>query len=370
MDKILYVVGSDPTDKRSWSGICYSCLEQLNRHYQVEQLVVSLNTIEKTGEFILKVLNKCIGRKYSASKSILFSKILGARLNKILLNKSPKEYKAIFLIGSHLGAYIRTHIPIYYYTDATFRQMIGYYPGFKDQKKSGDILQSLTFKNSTWNMLASDWARKGAIKYYNVDPKKCFVGKFGANVDTSKFSHKPEKEVRNLLFVGVDWERKGGDIAVDCMRNLKTIDPEHKYMLHLVGVKPPYEITDDNITVYGFLNRNIPEQQNLLISLREKADLFLLPTKAECAGIVFCESSAYGIPSVTFDTGGIGSYVIDGENGFKLPLGASGKDFANCIVEIFNSSTQLDYMKKRAVEMYKDDMNWDHLGNLIKSTIG
>lgn len=370
MDKILYIVGNDPTDKRSWSGICYSCLEQLKKHYEVETLVISQNPIEKVGELLLKILYKSLGKTYSTSRSLFFSKRLCSRMNKILANKSKDDYKAIFLIGSHLGAFIKTNIPILYYTDATYRQMIGYYPGFKDQKESGDKLQNLTFKNTTWDMLASDWARNGAIKYYNVDPKKCFVGKFGANVDTSKFSHRSEKDVRNLLFVGVDWKRKGGDVAVECMRYLKDIDPSHKYMLHLVGVKPPYEIIDDNITVYGFINRNIPEQKDLMISLREKADLFFLPTKAECAGIVFCESSAYGIPSVTYETGGIGSYIIDGENGYKLPLGSSGKDFAKCIVDIFNNPSKLDYMREKAKEMYHENMNWDHLGNLIKSTIG
>lgn len=45
-------------------------------------------------------------------------------------------------------------------------------------------------------------------------------------------------------------------------------------------------------------------------------NFLLLPTIAECAGIVFAEASGYGIPSITYDTGGVGTYVIDGINGF------------------------------------------------------
>lgn len=33
--------------------------------------------------------------------------------------------------------------------------------------------------------------------------------------------------------------------------------------------------------------------------------LLLLPTRAECAGIVFNEASAYGVPILLTDTGGV-----------------------------------------------------------------
>ena len=118
------------------------------------------------------------------------------------------------------------------------------------------------------------------------------------------------------------------------------------------------EKCDFSEKIYGFLNRNIPEQQELLISLREKADIFILPTQAECAGIVFCESSAYGIPSITYDTGGIGDYVINGENGYRLPIGASGKEFARVIMDLVNSPGKLNEMRKNAKEMYSKELNW------------
>lgn len=132
---------------------------------------------------------------------------------------------------------------------------------------------------------------------------------------------------------------------------------------------PPRKLNNEHIKIYGFLNRNIPEQQELLISLREKADIFILPTQAECAGIVFCESSAYGIPSITYDTGGIGDYVINGENGYRLPIGASGKEFARVIMDLVNSPGKLNEMRKNAKEMYSKELNWNHLGDIIHSVL-
>ena len=53
-----------------------------------------------------------------------------------------------------------------------------------------------------------------------------------------------------------------------------------------------------------------------LSQLYLQADVFLLPTRNEAAGIVFCEASAFGLPVVSTRTGGVESYVEDGMTGF------------------------------------------------------
>lgn len=180
--------------------------------------------------------------------------------------------------------------------------------------KDGNEVQRRAMQNCNVNVFASNWAMRDAVDFYRIPESTCHLGYFGASVDTTEFKKQPHDEsLVNLLFVGVEWERKGGEIAVECTKLLNKKDTSRRYVLHFVGCQPPYEIKDENIKFYGFLNRNIPEQAQKMISLREQADIFILPTRAECAGIVFCESSAYGIPSITFDTGGIGDYVLNGE---------------------------------------------------------
>lgn len=367
--RIAYVIGQDPGDRRTWSGIGFSCLEQLRRFYDVD-IVLGRNTlIEGTIRLCIMVWRKlCFSHSLGNFISIV-SKSKGRRISRIL---AKKKYDGIFLIGTDLGAYLKTDVPILYFSDATFNLMVGYYwpNASRISIREGDIMQKRCLENSTYCMFASKWALDDAVNYYGIPRDKCLIGKFGANVDTSSFAHAaPDDKTVNLLFVGVDWKRKGGDIAVECVRQLNDIDKSRCYILHLVGVKPPYKIEDSNIKVYGFLNRNIPEQQKLMISLREKADIFILPTQAECAGIVFCESSAYGIPSITYDTGGIGDYVVNGENGYRLPPGSSGKDFARVIADLLNTPGKLAYMGRRAQEMYSTELNWNHLGDTIHEVL-
>lgn len=367
--KIAYLVSRDPHDKRSWSGINYSCLQQLERYADVDIIIPQRDTFDTIVEKIYKAQARLQGKFYNAEFLPFWSKRIGRKLSNDLANK---DYDAVFMIGAPLGSYLKTNIPILYYSDATYHLMLEYYyKNLSPQSiRHGNELQKLTLQNNTINMFASEWARQDAINFYGIPADKCIVGHFGANVDTGNFQKaEPEEDVVNLLFVGVEWQRKGGDVAVECVRYLNKVSKDKKFVLHLVGIHPPYEITDEFVKVYGFLNRNIPEQAQQMIHLREIADLFVLPTRAECAGIVFCESSAYGIPSITYDTGGIGSYVVNGENGYRLPMTATGKDFADKILDILADGDKLAYMKQKAVEMYKDHMNWDALGDKIYEVI-
>lgn len=371
MKKVAYVLSSDPNDKRSWSGTCFSTYEQLKRHYDVDVYIIKEDIIDKLWGIIIRnwmrITRKCIAYKFTK----FYTKRCGKKVEDALRGK---KYDAAFFIGTFLLSDAKhLDIPkVLYYTDATFNNMLNYYAHGLSRlaQKQGDKIHKDAMTNATHNLFASEWAINSAINYYGIPAEKCHLARVGANVDTSDFKKKLEEDTINLLFVGVEWGRKGGDIAVECIRYLTKTDKEHKYVLHLVGVQPPYDIPDENIKVYGFLNRNIPEQKQLMIELREKANLFVLPTQAECAGIVFGESSAYGIPSITFDTGGIGSYVTNGENGYRLPMGSKGKDFAEKIMEIVNDKETLEYMQKRCKEIYKEKLNWDCLGDKIKSIIG
>lgn len=368
--KIAYVDGSNPTDKCSWSGTTYNLVDQLKRFYDVDVIYIQDNIIERTYKFIYKCLFRTFKIKNDPDSTAIYAKMKGFKVTKIL---KRNKYEAVFFRGSNLAAYMNTDIPVkVYFSDACFHQMVNYY-FFNLSKsfiKAANKVQKLALQNCTANIFASNWALCDAVDFYGISESKCYLGYLGASVDTKDFKKKDHDiSTVNLLFVGVEWERKGGKIAVECTKYLNEIDNGHKYTLHFVGCKPPYEINDENVILYGFLNRNIPEQAQKMINLREIADFFILPTRAECAGIVFCESSAYGIPSITYDTGGIGDYVINGENGYRLPLSAEGKDFGDKIIEIMKDSNRLQYMKMTAEKMYKERLNWNALGDTFHKII-
>ena len=128
-------------------------------------------------------------------------------------------------------------------------------------------------------------------------------------------------------------------------------------MAGLKSIPPEYE-NHPHVTNLGFLNKNNPEQYKLYVDTIRQSHLLLLPTKAECAGIVFSEAAAYGLPTYTYLTGGTGNYVIDGVNGYALPPTATAKDFADAI-ECSLGAEQQQKLQEGALKMYRERLSWD-----------
>ena len=199
-----------------------------------------------------------------------------------------------------------------YLSDAVFRLMVGYYWSDLDPRTEHylDNCEKAALKRADAVIFASEWAKAGAVKFYQTDPQKIHVLSFGANLIDKYQGYQewdPNDNTIRLLLVGMDWERKGIDIAIDSVRVLNNIQKKYSFDLTIIGVEQPAgQEYESYIHILGRLNKNIPEKYERMISYYQESDLFLLPTKAECAGIVFAEAAEYGLSSVTHKTGGGG----------------------------------------------------------------
>jgi glycosyltransferase involved in cell wall biosynthesis len=186
---------------------------------------------------------------------------------------------------------------------------------------------------------------------YDVPEEKINVLRFGANQDVPDWLPERRRDGRlRLLFVGKEWKRKGGHIAVEALNSLRSrgIDAE----LTMVGCDAPKDVLN---TPHVIIH---PYAVDVASFFRD-ADVFILPTRAECAGIVFCEASAYGLPSFATATGGVPDYVEDGVNGRLLSLDAMGDDYADAIAELWNDQEGFKAMRLSARRRYEEELNWD-----------
>ena len=257
---------------------------------------------------------------------------------------------------------LKTEKPIIYLTDATFGIMVDYY--FKDLSNfainQGNQVEQKAMDTATEIIVSSQWAANSAINDYHQEPSKVHVIEFGANIDDKDIIDKKfvYEGHLHLLFLGVDWKRKGGQIAVDACKWLN--ENGVPATLHIVGIR---ELDDSikqlpYIDYVGFLNKNVPEQYNRLVQVIKKCHCMLLPTLAECSAIAFCESSANGLPVFSHLTGGVGNYIYDGRNGYLLPLGSTGADFGTQIKACLESG-ELESMSVTARDVYRGKLNWN-----------
>jgi len=116
-----------------------------------------------------------------------------------------------------------------------------------------------------------------------------------------------------------------------------------------------------------FLNKNKEDESRRFKALFEESHFFILPTKQEYFGVVFCEASAFGLPSLTTNTGGIGSAVKNNVNGFRFNTSDGGDEYAAKVYSIFT-----DYENKyiplcvSSRELYDKELNWEAFGNSVR----
>ena len=357
--KLGFISWTDPRDRRSMSGTYYKIYESLSSlGYDIVWLQIratrSYRLLCKMASLAKKVTGKGFDVRHSVPGATLLSKTIDReRLASCDIVFAPFASEALYAL--------KTDKPVIYLSDATFGIMVGYY--WKNLHlraiRQGNMVEQRTLDMSRAVIVSSAWAARSVVNDYHQPKDKVHVIELGANIDDKdiiphKFCYKGRLD---LLFLGVDWQRKGGDIAVAACRWLN--DNGVDATLHIVGIKN----LDESIRALpfvdyiGFLDKNITEQYSKLVSTIERCHCLLLPTKAECAGIAFSESSAYGLPVFSHDTGGVSNYVYAGRNGYLLPLGSTGADFGRKIKHCLESG-ELELISETAKQVYREKLNW------------
>lgn len=157
----------------------------------------------------------------------------------------------------------------------------------------------------------SSWAAESLIRDYGVDPGRVEVMPVGVDLERWRRGDHVRHERVWILFVGGDFERKGGYLLLEAFRSL----PAGLAELHLVThtTVPP----EDGVIVHNHIQPN----SAALLALYQASDIFVLPSHAEAFGISAVEASASGLPVIATCTGGLSDIVADQETGFLIPAG-------------------------------------------------
>ncbi|MDA5388290.1 glycosyltransferase family 4 protein [Loigolactobacillus backii] len=365
MIKIGYVSPTDPKSQAAWSGTVHTIYNALKRRYEVKPIVISNHTrVEKILVLVSKIKSRLFHTApYQDNVSKITAKVRSWKLNKAVKNLGEDHIDLLFVpAGSTYISYSSFDIPVVYLSDATFHVMIGYYyTAFtKKQKEAGNYIEKRALQCADKVIYSSDWAMNDAINFYKINKCKCSMIPFGANLDAPD-QIRPKsieaKQLINLLFVGVDTERKGLKTAVDTVNELNRNNVTHKFTLTVIGSNANWLQGKENIQVLGFLDKNIKKDGKKINAAYVAADLFILPTTAEAAGIVFAEACMHGLPVLTYSTGGVPTYVRNGVNGFTLPLESEG--FAAKVEQLINNPSEYKTLSVNARQLYERTFNWN-----------
>ena len=363
--KIAYVTSVDARDKRSWSGIHYSIWKALQKHVGDVELIgpVKPQPALWIGKIATGLSQKLFHKRYNYRHSRMLSKAYANYVEKEL---HRHKYDLIVVPAtSTFISFLKTNIPIAYIGDSTVQNTMDYYPALTNlyafSRKETLAIEQEALDKSAFLTYPSKWASGSAMHDFKISPSKIFTIPFGANIenipDRERVLIKKQTKVCNMLFLGVDWKRKGGSIAFDTMVELNKMGIDTQ--LTVCGCIPPEKFQHPKLKVIPFLDKNNDAQKEEFTNLLLASHFLILPTRMECFGIVFCEASAFGIPSIATNTGGVSSAVIEGKNGYLLPVSATGKDYAAVISGIFNDEEKYNFLARESRNLFETALNWD-----------
>ena len=281
------------------------------------------------------------------------------------LNKKIEQY----LSGKKFDFIVQTQglfdagkfgVPNFIYTDHTilFNQ---FYPDIPSGEyhvcKAWLKNEFEIYEHAQLMLVMSENIRWSLTEQYKIRPERVAVVYIGNNSEIRQENNPLKYGSKNILFVGKDWERKGGPLLIEAFRKVRTAIPDAT--LTVIGCSP--SVNEPGVIVVG----KVPLEQ--VAGYYNNASVFCMPTKREPFGVVFIEAMLSYLPVVTSNIGAIPEFIQDGINGYKLNSDAGL--YAMRLIELLQDSEKCRRFGEAAFQIADKKYRWDNVGRLIASAI-
>ena len=364
--KAAYVTTYDSSDVRAWSGLGYNiarCLELAG--FSLERIGLLERRVPAPAR-LRQMEARLQGRGYPLDRDADVARAYSAQVAGRLASSSCD---LVFSPGSIPIAHLSTDRPVAFWTGAPFAAMLGFYADYRSLSKRavrmGMELDTRALERASVAFYTSEWAARSAVELHGADVTKIEVVPYGANMPiayteetiSEVVARRPSGACR-LLFVGVDWHRKGGDRVVEAARllNERGLPTE----VDAVGSVPddPSDLPAW-VHTHGFVDKSTADGVARLRELFQQAHFLIHPAEAEAFGVVFCEAAGHGVVALASNVGGIPSAVREGVSGFLLPVDAPAEDYAQRIWELAGDRSRYEELALGAFDEYRRNLNWD-----------
>lgn len=375
--KIAYVTDYDAEDIRKWSGTGYYIAQSLqDRDISLDYVgcLKEKNALFFKGkQFLYSSLAK---KKYLRNREPFILKHYARQVGNKL---SKRNSDIVFSPGTIPIAYLECEQPIVFWTDATFAGLVDFYEKYsnlcQETVNNGNNMEKLALKKCKLAIYSSEWAAKTALENYQVDQSKVKVVPFGANIECNRelediksvVDSRPSNQC-NLLFLGVDWFRKGGDTALEVAKELNKQGLITK--LTVVGCQP---IADkplpEFVSSLGFVSKTSTEGLQTINKLLFESHFLILPSIADCTPVVFSEANSFGVPCLTTNVGGIPTIIKDGLNGKTFTKEANIADYCTYISNLFSNYSDYKSLALSSFNEYQSRLNWSVAGQTVRKLL-
>jgi glycosyltransferase involved in cell wall biosynthesis len=245
--------------------------------------------------------------------------------------------------------------PFAVYTDNIHVLTARYYPAWaplsrRDRAKRIQLEQA-TCRAARYVFAKTDFLRDALIEDYDCEPERVVRVGSGSNIMVRSLDGK-RYDGRAALFVGIDFERKGGPVLLRAWSMVRERLPHAE--LWVVGPKRrPAAAEQPGVRWHGFVS-----DRDELARLYERATLFVLPSLFEPLGTALMDAMGHGLPCIGTDRGSFRETIDHGTNGLLVPAGEP-EPLADALVSLLGDPERAALMGRRGHAKALTQESWE-----------
>jgi glycosyltransferase involved in cell wall biosynthesis len=250
-------------------------------------------------------------------------------------------------------------IPHFIYTDHTHLANLLYSPAIRVHLYSAEWIacEKSIYANADRVFTRSSNISRSLTDQYGIAESKVRCIYAGANTPIAAIDpRKKDYSARHILFVGLDWERKGGPQLVEAFRQLRVDFPDAA--LTIVGSSVPLDAP--GINVVGRVS------VDALDAYYQAATIFCMPSRNEPFGVVFVEAMAHALPIVAARIGALPDMVEDDRNGYLVPVD-DGDALTRALGKLLQSEERRAQFGQQSWQLAQERYNWKAVGKTLRN---
>jgi glycosyltransferase involved in cell wall biosynthesis len=296
-------------------------------------------------------------------------KIVSAHVRKQVLSRPAKSFDAVVINTQSVALdLIDLPCPIFVSLDATFQQQASsrWFSEVALPKIAPRLVAALIkrerelFNRAVAVLPWSNLAAQSVFKDYEIPREKVHI--LPPSLEMPPHRKQPKHDLPRALFVGADFNRKGGDVLLESFKSFRG----QLELDILTRSKVPSEA---GVRLWRNIEAHTPEWE----SLWHDANFFIFPSQLETFGIVLVEAMAFELPVISSRAGAADEILDYGKAGYLLEA-TTADDLASCIDGVLSDfPTALKKARagrKRAETEYELGRNTKRLAGLLHQYAG
>lgn len=368
MKKLIGVIGSgimgrDPFDDKSWSGSSRHFFESCRRVGILERAFgVEVPLLLRLP---LMVLNFSPHRNVWRQRFHLDVNYYEMLTREICRRFKPSDFSCdVLQLGGiyNVPKCVKGRSKCYSYHDGNLAQLVKS-PYMPKNISKAKVKRALMYEEEVYQGMEkiftmSEYLKRSFCEDFGIDEKKITCIGCGINLDEIPDEVEKDYEKKNILFIGRDFYRKGGE---QILRAFKTVREKFtNAKLFIIGpqkVDLPRELSL-GVVHLGFLSKKDPIQREVFRTTMQESSLFVMPSLYEPFGIAPLEAMVNQIPCILTNGWAFPEMVKPGLNG-ELVECADTNDLSEKMLSLLSSPSRLREMGLAGRKLVLENYTWD-----------